>query len=144
MPPGLAPASPRTPRYRLAKEVCTKLDWHDPLGRLREMACRKHLLALERQGRIVLPPGGRRRRTVWNRRWRGFVRPSAASSPIWARSLCNPSPPACCDIWGLLVQQFSFWHWEGFCPVLPCLADDTDDVQGHLGESQMQHHWRDR
>ena len=42
-------------RYRLAKEACAELDWHDALGRPREMACRKQLLALERQGRIVLP-----------------------------------------------------------------------------------------
>ena len=47
---------PALSRYRLAKEVCARLDWHDPLGRPREMACRKQLLALERQGRIVLPP----------------------------------------------------------------------------------------
>jgi hypothetical protein len=43
-------------RYRLAKEVCAKLDWRDALGRPREMACRKQLAALQRQGRISLPP----------------------------------------------------------------------------------------
>jgi len=48
--------APSLSRYRLAKEVCTRLNWRDPAGRLREMAARKHLLALHRQGHIVLPP----------------------------------------------------------------------------------------
>jgi len=43
-------------RYRLAKEVCVRLDLRDAKGRPREMACRGQLLALERQGRIKLPP----------------------------------------------------------------------------------------
>jgi Domain of unknown function (DUF4338)/Transposase Tn5 dimerisation domain/Transposase DNA-binding len=61
-------------RYRLAKEVCIMLDWHDPLGRPREMACRKHLLALERQGRIVLPPA---------RRVPPVYRADSATARIW-------------------------------------------------------------
>ena len=48
--------TPSLSRYRLAKEVCTHLNWRDPAGRLREMAARKHLLALHRQGHITLPP----------------------------------------------------------------------------------------
>jgi len=48
--------APSLSRYRLAKEVCTHLNWRDPAGRLREMSARKHLLALHRQGRITLPP----------------------------------------------------------------------------------------
>src|ERR1035441_8170225 len=48
--------TPSLSRYRLAKEVCTQLNWRDPTGRLREMAARKHLLALHRQGHIILPP----------------------------------------------------------------------------------------
>ena len=47
---------PSPSRYRLAREVCARLDWRDATGRLREMACRKQLLALERAGRIALPP----------------------------------------------------------------------------------------
>jgi Domain of unknown function (DUF4338)/Transposase Tn5 dimerisation domain/Transposase DNA-binding len=42
-------------RYRLAKEVCVRLNLRDAKGRPREMACRKQLLTLERHGRIVLP-----------------------------------------------------------------------------------------
>jgi hypothetical protein len=51
--------APSLSRYRLAKEVCAHLDWRDPAGRLREMAARKHLLALHRQGRITLPAARR-------------------------------------------------------------------------------------
>lgn len=53
--------SPGLSRYRLAREVCERVDWRDAAGRLREMACRKHLLHLERRGEIVLPPARRAR-----------------------------------------------------------------------------------
>jgi Domain of unknown function (DUF4338)/Transposase Tn5 dimerisation domain/Transposase DNA-binding len=43
-------------RYRLAKEVCVRLDLRDATGRPREMACRKQLVELERRGQIMLPP----------------------------------------------------------------------------------------
>lgn len=47
-------------RYRLAKEVCERLGWKDRRGRAQEMACRKHLIGLERRGAIVLPAARRR------------------------------------------------------------------------------------
>jgi len=46
-------------RYRLAKEVCQRLGWRDEAGRLKEVACRKRLLALERCGKIALPAARR-------------------------------------------------------------------------------------
>jgi len=61
-------------RYRLAKEVCARLDLRDAKGRPREMACRKQLLALERQGHIELPPPGRKPPSP---------RPALASTPAW-------------------------------------------------------------
>jgi hypothetical protein len=61
-------------RYRLAKEAAERLGWRDAKGRLREMACRKQLLALERQGRISLPPP-RRRQPV--------CRAPPAAAPVW-------------------------------------------------------------
>ena len=42
-------------RYRLAREVCEHFDWRDETGRLKEMACRKELVRLERGGGLVLP-----------------------------------------------------------------------------------------
>jgi len=51
--------APELSRYRLAQEVCERLNWRDESGRLKEMACRKHLLDLERRGKIVLPPARR-------------------------------------------------------------------------------------
>ncbi len=53
--------SPELSRYRLAREVCERLDWRSEAGRLKEMACRKHLLRLERRGEIELPPARRER-----------------------------------------------------------------------------------
>ena len=59
--PGLAWISRRVSeaeglsRYRLAREVCERFDWRDATGRLKEMACRKELVRLERSGALVLP-----------------------------------------------------------------------------------------
>ena len=61
-------------RYRLAKEVCVRLDLRDATGRPREMACRKQLLVLERRGHIELPPP---------RRKPPAPRPAPAGTPIW-------------------------------------------------------------
>ena len=61
-------------RYRLAKAVCERLGWRDAAGRLKEMACRKRLLALERQGKITLPAA---------RRGPPPGRPEAARVLVW-------------------------------------------------------------
>jgi hypothetical protein len=65
---------PSLTRYRLAKEVCVRLDLRDAKGRPREMACRKQLLALRRQGRIELPPP---------RHKPPSPRPAPAGTPVW-------------------------------------------------------------
>jgi hypothetical protein len=46
-------------RYVLAREVCERLNWRDASGRLKEMACRKHLLRLHRAGTVALPAARR-------------------------------------------------------------------------------------
>ena len=61
-------------RYRLAKEVCERFAWRDARGRLKEMACRKRLLALERQGKIALPAA---------RREPPLRRPEPARVAVW-------------------------------------------------------------
>ena len=61
-------------RYRLAKEVCERLAWRDAQGRLKEMACRKRLIALERRGKIALPAA---------RREPPRRRPDHAPAPLW-------------------------------------------------------------
>lgn len=45
-----------TTRSGLSRRVCEWLDWRSVTGRLREVDARKALLALERAGRIELPP----------------------------------------------------------------------------------------
>lgn len=42
-------------RYRLAREACEQFDWRDATGRLKEVACRKELVRLDRLGAIELP-----------------------------------------------------------------------------------------
>lgn len=61
-------------RYRLAKEVCERFAWRDARGRLKEMACRKRLIALERRGKIALPAA---------RREPPRRRPDHAPAPLW-------------------------------------------------------------
>ena len=65
-------------RYRLAKEVCVRLDLRDAKGRPREMACRKQLLELERLGHIELPPP---RHKPPSRR--APAREAAREPPVW-------------------------------------------------------------
>jgi hypothetical protein len=57
-------------RSRLSVELCTRWDWRNAKGRLKDMAARTLLLRLERAGLIRLParrapaPNGRRNRTI--------------------------------------------------------------------------------
>src|SRR5260370_15867436 len=60
--------------YRLAKEVCERFAWRDARGRLKEMACRKRLIALERRGKIALPVA---------RREPPRRRPDQTPAPVW-------------------------------------------------------------
>jgi hypothetical protein len=61
-------------RYRLAKEMCERFAWRDARGRLKEMACRKRLVALERRGKLVLPAA---------RREPPLRRSDQTPAPIW-------------------------------------------------------------
>jgi Domain of unknown function (DUF4338)/Transposase DNA-binding/Transposase Tn5 dimerisation domain len=54
-------SDPGLSRYRLAKEVCERLNWRDACGRLQEMGCRKQLLRLARGGQLTLPQARRER-----------------------------------------------------------------------------------
>jgi len=66
-------------RYRLAKEVCERFAWRDTRGRLKEMACRKRLVALERRGKIALPPA---------RREPPRRRADQTPAPVWPEMSC--------------------------------------------------------
>ncbi len=48
-------AEPAISRRALSRRVCEWLEWRAPTGKLREVGCRKALLALERRGGIQLP-----------------------------------------------------------------------------------------
>jgi len=66
-------------RYRLAREVCERFAWRDARGRLKEMACRKRLVALERRGKIALPAA---------RREPPRRRPDQTPAPVWPEVSC--------------------------------------------------------
>ena len=48
--------NPTWNRTRLSRNLCQSWQWYASNGQLRDMACRKMLLKLERQGHITLPP----------------------------------------------------------------------------------------
>ncbi|MBI2917528.1 MAG: IS4 family transposase [Chloroflexi bacterium] len=48
-------ADPAMSRRTLSVEVCRRLNWRGPNGRLKEMSCRVALLTLERRGELKLP-----------------------------------------------------------------------------------------
>lgn len=50
---------PRISRRKLSQHICTWMDWRSPNGKLREMACRKALVELDRRKLIQLPECGR-------------------------------------------------------------------------------------
>lgn len=74
---------PKLSRSRLARQLCERLNWLDARGRPKEVGCRKALLRLEREGRIVLPAARRGR-------------------PL-GRSL-KASPPVCPEVTGTLQE----------------------------------------
>lgn len=61
---------PEWHRTRLSRELCAAWQWTDPVGRMKDMACRTLLLKLHRRGSIQLP--SRQGPSVNHRRGRSF------------------------------------------------------------------------
>lgn len=67
---GLLASHPDWNRTRLSRELCARWEWHNDLGRPKDMAARTLLLKLERAGYVRLPvrrapsPNGRRNRRM--------------------------------------------------------------------------------
>jgi hypothetical protein len=72
-------------RYRLAREVCERFDWRDATGRLKEMACRKELVRLERSGVLVLPAA---RPVSWQASQQTVKEAATAPAPQFCGALC--------------------------------------------------------
>lgn len=49
-------ANPALSRYRLSREICERLAWRRPDGKLKDMSCRVALLRMQADGLITLPP----------------------------------------------------------------------------------------
>ena len=52
----LIAASPRPNRHALSREFCRRIDWLKPDGGLKDMMARVTMLAMHKDGLIVLPP----------------------------------------------------------------------------------------
>lgn len=52
----LIESNPSWHRTRISRELCNLWDWYDPVGQMKDMACRSFLLKLEKRGFITLPP----------------------------------------------------------------------------------------
>jgi hypothetical protein len=105
-------------RYRLAREACERFDWRDATGRLKEMACRKELVRLERRGALVLPAA---RPVPWRASEQAVE--DAAPAPQFCGKLCElgeielrvvASGSAESGQWNRLMQA---WHPLGSGPL---------------------------
>lgn len=72
---------PKISRRKLSQRICTWMNWRSPNGNLREMACRKALLELDRRKLIQLPERGQY----------AFNRPSAQTPELPAMAAVNCS-----------------------------------------------------
>jgi hypothetical protein len=77
---GLVREHPDWNRTRLSRELCTRWQWTDATGRLKDMACRTLLLKLERRGLLQLP--ARQGPSVNHRRGQCFQPVLHDQSPI--------------------------------------------------------------
>ena len=112
----LIAAHPDWHRTQLSREICRCWEWHDVVGRPKDMACRTLLLKLERRGWVVLPP--RRGPSVNHRRGRVFqavqhdTRPVQGTlSELTPLTLRLAEQGAERALWQTLVQGY---HYLGF------------------------------
>lgn len=59
---------PGDSRWALSKKLCTAWNWVQQNGQLKDMVCRGLMLALHRQGHIILPPAQKVTATGYNRK----------------------------------------------------------------------------
>jgi hypothetical protein len=112
---------PSLSRRALSRRVCEWLDWRAANGKLKEVSCRKALLALNRDGRIVLPVADP-----------SCFQRERSEAPV---DQSSPAPELCCTLeelgeirilpvssrysqasrtWNALLQR---WHYLGKGPL---------------------------
>ncbi len=85
-------ATPGISRYRLSREVCERLDWRAPNGRLKEMSCRVAMLRMEADGLIRLPPP------------KNAKPPAYRSDPAIEQAVSAPETPVPVDLAQLHIE----------------------------------------
>jgi Domain of unknown function (DUF4338) len=85
-------ATPEISRYRLSREVCERLAWRAPNGRLKEMSCRVAMLRMQADGLFTLPTP---RRTQ---------PPTYRSDPDIDQAVSEPERPVPVDLAQLRIE----------------------------------------
>jgi hypothetical protein len=128
-------AHPDSNRTRLSRELCAAWDWRDPLGRLKDMACRNLLLRLEAQGQIQLPPrrtasvNGLRNRQVLQLDHDQSLRegPLESLQPVQIQVVSEGSSEA--RLFRFLLQRYHYLgHRQGMGENLKYLARDRQGI----------------
>lgn len=136
---------PQACRRDISLEVCRRLAWYQPNGRPKDRACRVVLLALHREGIIVLPPP----RRPWQRRQQPLIArtPQAEPRPPLHATLtdlqpielrlvsgCSAAPSADELLWNELVDRY---HFLGYRPIvgpqLKLLIESQTGLVGCIG-----------
>jgi hypothetical protein len=119
----LSDANPTYSRRKLSQQVCEKLDWRSPNGRLKEMSCRVALLKLHREGLLNLPAAGPAPPKRTRPRARKKAKPRRAGTPVrWPLSklgeleivVITNSDTKASRQWNEMMARY---HYLGFGPL---------------------------
>lgn len=88
----LIAVSPPLSRFRLSREICARLDWRRPDGKLKDMSCRVALLRMQTDGLISLPPPRNAKPAAYRAR------------PEIERATAEPTAVPAVDLAGLTVE----------------------------------------
>ena len=136
---------PQASRKAISLQVCERLAWRQPNGRLKDRACRVVLLQLHREGVIQLPPA----RVRWQRRADCAVPRTPAGEPrlpvqallhelepitLLQASTNTRSPTREETLWNELIDRY---HFLGYRPIvgpqLKFLVASAHTLLGCLG-----------
>jgi Domain of unknown function (DUF4338) len=94
----LIAVSPPFSRFRLSREICARLNWRRPDGRLKDMSCRVAMLRMQANGLISLPPPRNTKPATYRAR------------PDIERAIAEPTHLPAVDLAGLTVELVAAKH----------------------------------
>lgn len=105
-------------RARLSREVCDRLNWRRPDGRLKDMSCRVALLRMQADGLITLPPPRNPKPVIYQVRpeIEAAIEPPATMPQVDLRQLSIELVGAKRDslLWNAYIQRY---HYLGHQPI---------------------------